>query len=260
MRVDSPEFTNFLTKWRGAITTRQSRWWEGAIAVRELSEEPGYLDFICCRPDQRPAPRWMLKGILDEVEDYRAEKKTRRKDFRKTELFLAKIGREAKLQSRSKEIATVQLKNILNQVALHIDERRAAVKSCLDGDKKGAPLGPAWEQLWPRRPRRDTINRGIDLDHRLQLQCAKMFRIFLRAVSVRTIARLIVLVYWTTGLAVEATNGLFIVSEGRSITVRSVLEKLVREKFPKKTREIPLDEIPWAQEAMKRMAIRRGTE
>ena len=49
-------------------------------------------------------------------------------------------------------------------------------------------------------------------------------------------------------------------SEGRPITVRSVEEKLVRKKFPGKTREIPLDDIPWAREAMKRMAIRQGTQ
>ena len=62
------------------------------------------------------------------------------------------------------------------------------------------------------------------------------------------------------GLAIETTYGLSIVSEGRPITVRSVEEKLVRKKFPGKTREIPLDEIPWAREAMKRMAIRQGTQ
>jgi len=115
MRVDPPEFTNFLTRWRDAITTRQSRWWEGAKAVKELHKEPGYFDFICCKTDQRPAPRWMLKGILDEVEDYRAEKKTRGKDFRKTELFLAKVGREVELEC--KKIATVQLKNMLHELA-----------------------------------------------------------------------------------------------------------------------------------------------
>jgi hypothetical protein len=63
-----------------------------------------------------------------------------------------------------------------------------------------------------------------------------------------------------TGLAIETTYGLSIVSEGRPITVQSVQEKLVRKKFPSKTREIPLDEIPWAREAMKRMAIRQRTQ
>jgi hypothetical protein len=87
-----------------------------------------------------------------------------------------------------------------------------------------------------------------------------MFRIFLPAASVRTIARLIVLVYWVTGLAIETTYGLSILSEGRSISAWSVEEKLVRKKFPGKTPEIPLDEIPWDRETMKRMAIRQGTQ
>ena len=47
------------------------------------------------------------------------------------------------------------------------------------------------------------------------------------------------------GLAIAPIYGLSIVSEGRPITVRSVLDKLVRKNFPKKTRGIPLDEIPW---------------
>jgi hypothetical protein len=257
MRVESLDFTKFLTKWRDAIT-RQSPLWEGFKAVGELRNEPGYWDFIRCKPDERPAPRWMLQGIRDEVEDYRRQKKLWQKDFRDTERFLAEIGRRVEL--RSKATATVQLKSMLHDLALGIEERRVVVKSCLDGDKKGAPLGVAWEQLWPGRLRSDAISRGIDLDHRLQSQCAKMFRIFLRAVSLRTIARLIVLVYWTTELAIETPDGLSIVSASRLITVRSVLEKLVRKKFPKETREIPSDEIPWAREAIKRMAIRQGTQ
>jgi hypothetical protein len=227
MRIDSPEFKEFLTKWRDAIA-HQSRRWEGPQAVNELSREAGYLDFIRCRPDERLAPRWMLKGILDEVEDYRTENKIWQKDFRDTELFLAKIGRKVELQG--KKVVTDSLKNMLHQVALGIEERRAAIKSCLDSNKKGAPLGAVWERFWPRKPRVNIISHRIDLDMRLQLQCAKMFRIFLRAVSVRTIARLIVLVYWTTGLAIETTDGLSIVGEKRPITPRNVQDKLSRKR------------------------------
>jgi hypothetical protein len=97
MRINSTEFKEFLTKWRDAITY-QSRRWEGPQAVSELKREAGYLDFIRCRPDERLAPRWMLKGILDEVEDYRTENRIWQKDFRGTELFLAKIGRKVELQ------------------------------------------------------------------------------------------------------------------------------------------------------------------
>jgi hypothetical protein len=93
-----------------------------------------------------------------------------------------------------------------------------------------------------------------------------MFRIFLCAVSLRTIARLIVLVYWTTGLAIERNYALWIVGEGRPITPRNVQDKLSRKKgglilkeFPKPTREISLDEIPWAREARRLMAIRKSS-
>jgi hypothetical protein len=142
---------------------------------------------------------------------------------------------------------------------LGIEEQRIAVRSYLERNQKGSPLGAAWEKLWPGRARIEIINRGISLDTRLQFQCAKVLRIFLRAVSVRTIARLIVLVYWTTGLAIVKNDALWIVNERRHITVRSVEEKLVRNGFPGETREIPLDEIPWVREARRFMANRKSS-
>lgn len=256
MSTGSAEFEAFLPKWRRAITN-QSDLWEGPRAVSELRREAGYLDFILCKPAGRLPSTWMLQGVLGEVEDYRKQKEAWQKEFRDTEIFLAAIERKAERQSR--KTATVHLKNILHTVALGIEEQRIAVKSYLDRDKKGSPLGAAWEQFWPRRARIDFINRGIDLDMRLQFQCAKIFRIFLRAVSVRTIARLIVLVYWTTGLAIVKEDELWIVNERRRITVRSVEEKMTRNRFPKKTLEIPLDEIPWVRDARKFVANRKSS-
>jgi len=256
MRIEPAEFKAFLTKWRSAITY-QSDLWEGPRAVRELHHEAGYLDFVLCKPDGRRPSVWMLRGILGEVEDYRTQKQVWQKEFKDTEIFLAKIGREVEL--RSKQTATVHLKDILHKAASGIEEQRIAVRSYLERNQKGSPLGAAWEKFWPRRARIEIIDREISLDTRLQLQCAKMLRIFLRAVSVRTIARLIVLVYWITGLALEKDDALWIVNEGRRITVRSVVEKLVHNSFPKETREIPLDKIPWVQEARRFMANRKSS-
>lgn len=246
MRIGPAEFDAFLTKWRSAINF-QSDLWEGPQAVGELRRKAGYLDFILCKPDGRRPPVWMLRGILDEVEDYRMQKQGWQKEFSDTEIFLAKIGREAERQS--KKTATVHLRDILHKAALGIEEQRIAVKSYMDRDKQVSPLGAAWEKLWPHRARIEIINRGIALDTRLQLQCAKMLRIFLRAVSVQTIARLIVLVYRTTELGIVKNDALWIVNERRRISVRSVAEKLVRNKFPKETREIPLDQIRWVRKA-----------
>jgi hypothetical protein len=66
-----------------------------------------------------------------------------------------------------------------------------------------SPLG-VWERLWSRHARAETIRREIDLDARLQKQAAKMFRTFPsedEGVSLRTIARLVVLVYQVGGIA-----------------------------------------------------------
>jgi hypothetical protein len=246
MSTGPAEFKAFLTKWRSAITY-QSDLWEGPRAVGELRRAAGYWGLILCKPDLAVPSRWMLHGVFDEVEDYRAQKEVWQHEFRDTEICLAKIGRTAERQSN--KTATVHLKNILHTVALGIEEQRIAVRSYLDRGEKGSPLGAMWEQFWPNRARIEIIERGIDLDTRLQFQCAKMLRIFLRTVSLRTIARLIVLVYWTTGLATVKNDGLWIVNERRQITVRSVEEKLIRNRFPKKTREVPLDEIPWVREA-----------
>jgi hypothetical protein len=229
MRIEPAEFKAFLTKWRSDITY-QSDLWEGPRAVSELRHKAGYLDFILCKPDGRRPSVWLLRGILGEVEDYRTQKQVWQKEFRDTEIFLAKIGREVELQS--KKTATVHLKDILHKAALGIEEQRIAVRSYLERNQKGSPLGAAWEQFWPRRARTEVINREISLDTRLQFQCAKMLRIFLRELSVRTIARLIVLVYWTTGLAFDKDDELWIVNERRRITVRSVEMKLVRNRFP----------------------------
>jgi hypothetical protein len=231
------EFKAFLTKWRFAVIY-QSDLWEGPRAVGELRQTPGYLDLILCKPDGRRPPRRMLRSVLDEVEYYRAKKEAWQKEFRDTEIFLANIGRKAERQSN--KTATVDLKNILHTVAEGIEKQRLAANRYIDRDRKVSPLGAVWAEIWPQPAKTVFINRGIDLDMRFQYRCAKMFRIFLRALSVRTIARLIVLVYWTAKLATVKDDALWIVNERRGITVRSVEEKLIRNKFPVKTREIPL--------------------
>jgi len=254
MSTEPAEFKAFLIKWRSAITY-QSDLWEGPRAVGELRQTAGYLDFILCRPDGRPAPRSMLRGVLDEVEHYRAKKEAWQKEFRDTEIFLAKIERKAERQST--KTATVDLKNILHTVALGIEKQRLAVNSYLNTDKKGSPLGLVWAEIWPLPARTVILNREIDLDMRFQFRCAKMFRIFLRALSVRTIARLIVLVYWTTGLATVENNALWIANKRRRITVRSVEEKLIRNRFPGKTRDFSLHET--VRETRKLIAIRKSS-
>jgi hypothetical protein len=174
----------------------------------------------------------MFRHILGEVKDYKKYKHIWKNKYRETELFLAKIGRGTVLQSMHDGDA--DLKQLLKNTASLIEEQRRLAKN-LRNPTRRSPLG-AWERLWANQNRKASINRGIDLDTRLQVQTAKMFRTFLHkneGVSLRTIARLVVLVYQVAGLAnMDVKNDtLVIAGSQRTISVRSVEEILRRNRI-----------------------------
>jgi hypothetical protein len=245
MRSENP-FEEFLQDWRGDLRSPKD-WWDGRRAVAEL-RSAGYtvesrlldeqsvrismFDFVLCEPKCRWRPREMLSKILAEVEDYKKQKRAWEREYRNTEIFLAKIGRRTLLQSqRAVEDA---LKQLLKRTAILIEEQRIFVNKLRNPTQRSL-LG-AWERLWPHRTRKASINRKIDLDTRLQLQIAKMFRIFLHkdeGISLRTIARLVVLIYKVTELASPDSNNdkLVITGSLRSVTFRSVEEILRRNRI-----------------------------
>src|SRR6266852_8378122 len=228
-------FESFLKQWRTALRSPNESW-DGWRAVAELrsagytltskrspeeNERVSMFDFVLCKPGHRWRPKQMLGNILDEVEDYRQQKRAWNEKYRKTEFFLARIGRSTFL--RSKRVGAEVLKQLLMNTANLIEEQRCLVKN-LRSPTKRSPLG-VWERLWPNHVRSARANREIDLDTRLQLQTAKMFRTFLHkdeGVSLRTIARLVVLVHKVAGLASIdlKTEALFIAGSRRTITCR----------------------------------------
>jgi hypothetical protein len=243
MRSD-PEFESFLKKWRAALHSPRNIW-EGPRAVAEL-ERAGYteksksapdervsmLSFVRCDPQHRWRPREMLKRVLAEVEDYKRQKLSWQKEFRATELFLAGIGRKVIL--RRGRVADDRLKELLARTANAIEEQRKALKNLTDPAEL-SPLGPM-ELLWEKNARAENIGKEIELDTRLQLQMAKMFRTPLHpdvGVSRRTIARLVLLAYLVSGLAAERKDDgfLWIVGSDRKITTRNVEDKLRRNKI-----------------------------
>jgi hypothetical protein len=240
------KFESFLKQWRAALRS-PSESWDGWRAVAEL-RRAGYtrrsnlspeendrismFDFVFCNPVHRWRPREMFTNILDEVEDYKRKKLTGEEQYRKTELFLARIGRSTFLQS--KRVGAETLERLLMNTANLIEEQRHLVKN-LRSPTQRSPLG-VWERLWPNHVRSARVNRKIDLDTRLQLQIAKMFRTFLHkdeGVSLRTIARLVVLAYKVVGLADAKSEGgiLYIANSPRTITTRSVEEILRRNRI-----------------------------
>ena len=123
------------------------------------------------------------------------------KEFRDAELLLAGIRR--RLTRRSLRAGDLRLPKRLLANTAEVVQRRNIVLREFRARVKPSPLG-VWERLWSQNARVKDINREIELDTRLQVQSAKMFRTFLHrddGVSFRTIARLVVLVYFVTGLA-----------------------------------------------------------
>ena len=190
------------------------------------------MTFLCCDPGQGWRPIEMLSKVFAEVTDYKRRKLAWRKEYRNTEMFLAKIYRAT---SREKvRVKDSRLKRLLANTADTIDLRRIALKNFRDPNQR-SPLG-AWERLWSQHARKKIVGREIGLETRLQLQVAKTFRIFLHkdeGVSLRTIARLVVLVYQVAGLArLDLKNETLIISGSwRSVTCRSVEEILRRYRI-----------------------------
>jgi hypothetical protein len=233
-------FTEFLPKWQEAFR-RPSDGWDGHRAVTDLKnagydirkgsqviERVSMLSFVRCDPEHRWRPREMLRRILLEVLNYRRQKRASQKQFADVELLLADIERRLKLWRN--QVADAELKRLLANTADVIERRRTILQN-FRSDRPFSPLG-LWERLWEQQARADDIKRGIDLDSRLQVQAAKMFRTFLHkdeGVSLRTIARLVVLVYLVCGLANNRDGRLWIADSKHPITWRTVEDKLRRK-------------------------------
>lgn len=243
MRSD-PEFQSFLKKWRDAFRA-PTPLWDGNRAVSDLKSarytrsspeenaRRSILKFVQCEPDYGPRPWDMLEGIFGEVKDYKRQKLAWKKERLDTEVFLA--GVERRIILRRSKVVDPGLKSFLATAAEMIEQQRLALQNSIE-PAQHAPLG-AWERVWSRIKRNEDIRRGIDLDTRLQVQSAKMFRTFLHrdeGVSLRTVARLVVLVYLAAGLASEKKHGkdpeprLWIDDSEHAITWRAVEDKLHR--------------------------------
>jgi hypothetical protein len=239
MRSDS-EFQVFLQKWRDALRT-PSLVWDGYRAVADLKSarytrsspdenaRRSTFDFVRCQPGYGPRCWEMLEGIVAEVEDYKKHKLAWKKERRDAELLLAGVERRIKL--RQLKVVEPSLRSLLATVAEVIEQQRLALRSSMTPTRH-SPLG-VWERVWQGHERSKDITRGIDLDTRLQVQSAKMLRTFLHrdeGVSLRTIARLVVLVYLAAGLATKKRNQarprLWIAESARTVTWRMIEEKL----------------------------------
>jgi hypothetical protein len=228
--VISVNLESFIRAWKESFLS-PNEVWEGQRAVMELKRHGDCMGFVLCRPNRGVMPREMLRLVLVEVRAYEESKRAWQREFKTAELFLSDIYRQTMGWSGKTQDAT--LKKLLENTAAEIENQRVELKRYRDGI---LPVG-YFEMFWERFPRADVITRRIDIDTRLQLQLAKIFRTFLRkddGVSTITIARMVVLVYKICSLAVERQSEGHLCLPGgkRKITVRNVEEKLRRKKLP----------------------------
>jgi hypothetical protein len=228
--VISVNLESFIRAWRESFLS-PSDVWEGQLAVMALKRHGDCMGFVLCRPNRGVMPREMLRLVLAEVRAYEESKRAWQREFKTAELFLSNIYRQTMGWCTKTQDAT--LKELLVKTAREIEKERVELNRYRNGV---LPIG-YFEMFWKRFPRADVITSRIDIDARLQLQLAKIFRTFLRkddGVSTITIARMVVLVYKICGLAVEeSSDGQLRLPGGkRKITVRNVEEKLRRKKLP----------------------------
>ncbi|MFY9528821.1 MAG: hypothetical protein WAR24_07915, partial [Candidatus Acidiferrales bacterium] len=205
-------------------------------STRSPREHISMLSFVRAESNRGPRPREMLEKVFAEVEDYRRQKFAWQTEFRATEMFLAGIGR--RVSRRGLRVGDSRLKKLLTNTAQAIERRRLVLRDFSTSAQR-SPLG-VWERLWSQHSRAESVTREIELDTRLQVQSAKMFRTFLHkdeGVSLRTIARLVVLVYFVAGLASEKKEReepdgrLWITDSQRVVTWRTVEDKLRRKRI-----------------------------
>src|SRR5579862_422985 len=223
---------SFIRAWRQSFLSPEDVW-GGQRVVMALKRHGDCMGFVLCEPNRGVMPREMLRFALAEVRAYEESKRAWQRESEAAELFLSSIYRQAMRWRAETQDAT--LKEFLAKMAAEIEKQRRELNRYRT-DSGVLPIG-YFEMFWKRFPRADVITRRIDIDTRLQLQLAKIFRTFLRkddGVSTITIARMVVLVYKICGLAVEggSDDQLWLPGGKRKITVRNVEEKLRRKGLP----------------------------
>jgi hypothetical protein len=232
----------FIARWRDEIS-RKSDLWEGTWAVNELRGAKT-LNLVRCERNHWLFPDLLNRSIL-EMKDYRDETSAlaaggllTNQQFEDADDLFQLIWN--KIEKRKKSIRVPVVRRVLNE----LQERAQSSRDYIAREKqeykktRHSKLG-AWERLWSEHPTWKPVDQKIKLDKRLQLQLAKNFLRTLRLQNdhtLRTIARLIVLMYWVGDLAAEDTKSsvLRLRSTNRVLTPRNVQDTLRAKGLHKK--------------------------
>lgn len=188
----------------------------------------------------------MIDRIYAEVERHKdsvqewEQRRGPEKDSVKNEVeYLRKMEKTISLRLNDARIK--EIKREIKLVRGQVGKSRKALQRFLR-IKREKLLGISrlgiWEELWPKQPFKYPGKRLIELDTTLQVQLGKILATFLRqsSVSLATLSRLIVLVYWVSDLARPWPGGegvLRIRSTERKLTVKNVHDNLIEAELEK---------------------------
>lgn len=226
-KKDTQSYDAFVAKFRRGLRGKVLGW-EEDTALPEL-ERKGMVAFLCGEGElvQHSQLRHLFGAIFHQVRVYRkdTERFEVRDDFNEADQLLkAEEKRNQREENRAR----------LEDLRLFFKDRRVSILHATGvvaylRVKRDTSTYGFWEELiWPDVPIRKVVARKIELDTRFQIEVGKVLAFYLRErrVSLRTIARLILLAYWAGNLS-ECTEK-FTQSKytGRAIRVKNIYDNL----------------------------------
>ena len=201
IRNEELEYDAFLAKWRNGLNGRGMEW-EGRLAVAELKRKDAF-EFLLCdgkRAHNRQTQH-LFRKMFHEIKVYRKEAQGRPLKQLIDEVDKRFIAIEEKFQKEMDQESNPDLKRVYESLRADIYGKRGRLLAIRVLTPK--KFGFWVEMIWRDLPSRNMAARTIELDTRLQVELGKVLVFYLREkkVSLRTIARLVLLAYWAGGLS-----------------------------------------------------------
>ena len=201
IRNEKLEYDAFLAKWRNGLHGRGVEW-EGRIAVAELKRNEAF-EFLLGdgKWAHNRQTQHLFRKMFHEINVYRKEAQARPIKHHIDEAEKRLIAHAKQIQKEMDEESIADLKRVYERLRVDIYEKRGRLHAIRVLTPK--KFGFWVEMIWRDLPSRNMAARTIELDTRLQVELGKVLVFYLRErkVSLRTIARLILLAYWAGGLS-----------------------------------------------------------
>ena len=196
IRNEKLGYNAFLAKWRNGLHGRGVEW-EGRIAVAELKRNEAF-EFLLGdgKWAHNRQTQHLFRKMFHEIKVYREEAQSRPIKQHIDEVENKLIAIAKKIQKEMDQESIADLKRVYERLRVDIYGKRGRLHALrFLPDRK---FGFWVEMIWRDLPSRNMVARTIELDTRLQVELGKVLGFYLRGkgVSLRTIARLILLAYW----------------------------------------------------------------